>query len=311
MTPHPPGVCGCGAPGDEVAPEETTLAARALASGQPIAGECSGDDPCWLLAAPMITRSQVVGVLTVARPRGGAPFRPRELTVAQSVADALAAAIENERLHQREKRQAAEEERQRLARDLHDSATQTIYSANLIAEILPASWQRGPDEGLHDTKTLRRLMRTALCEMRTLLYELRPETLDAAPLESLLERLGEALTGQGETAVQVDVEDGLELPVGTKLAFYRVAQEALTNVAKHAHAARVWVVVTSHEDLVCLTVHDDGRGFDRSGARPGSMGLRTMRERAQELGADFIVESDPGAGTTVNMTWRRLEAAAH
>jgi signal transduction histidine kinase len=299
----------CEIVGDEVAPEEAALVVSALSCEQPVAGECSGDDPCQLMAVPMVTRSRIVGVLTIARPHEAAPFTTREITVAQSVADGLAAAVENERLHQRETRQAATDERQRLARDLHDSATQTIYSANLIAEILPASWQRGPEEGLQDTKTLRRLMRTALCEMRTLLYELRPETLDSAPLGDLLERLGEALTGQGETACEVEVDEDVKLPVDVKLVFYRVAQEALTNAAKHAHATRVRVAVAGEAKAVRLTVHDDGVGFDPAAARPGSMGLRTMRERAQGIDAGLRVESHAGEGTTVTMMWKGPGAA--
>jgi signal transduction histidine kinase len=269
-------------------------------TGRPVTIDAGG---CLLLAVPMVTRSRRVGVLVVARPAEAAPFTSRELTVAQSVADGLAAAVENERLRLREKHQAAVAERQRLARDLHDSATQTIYSANLIAEILPGSWARGPEDGRRDTETLRRLMRTALCEMRTLLYELRPETLDSAPLDDLLERLGEALTGQGEARVHVHVGVDVELPTAVKLVFYRVAQEALTNVAKHAHAEHVRVAVTREGDQVVMTVRDDGRGFDREVVSPGTLGLLTMRERAREVEGDIAIESTPGEGTTVTMKW--------
>ena len=175
--------CRAGDLGDEVPPDAGVLVAAALARQAAIEGRCTGDEPSRVLAAPMITRGRAVGVLTIARDGEGAAFRPRDITVAQSIADSLAAAVENERLHRRERRQAATDERQRLARELHDSATQTIYSANLIAEVLPASWERGREEGRHDTRRLGQLMRTALCEMRTLLYELRPETLEAASLE--------------------------------------------------------------------------------------------------------------------------------
>jgi signal transduction histidine kinase len=290
-------------PGDEVPAEAAMLVAEALAGEEPAAGDCSGDRPCRVLAVPMISRGRAVGVLSVTRAVDQRPFSSREVTVAQSIADGLGAAVENERLQQQERREAAAEERQRLARDLHDSATQTIYSANLIAEVLPASWERGRDEGVEETKTLRRLMRTALCEMRTLLYELRPETLEAASLADLLERLGEALHGQGEAAVEVHVDEGVALPVDEKLVFYRIAQEALTNVAKHAHATRVRVDVTKGEETVTLTVTDDGRGFDQSQARPGSMGLRTMRERAEQIGGDLEIVSVEGGGTMVSMTW--------
>jgi signal transduction histidine kinase len=147
------------------------------------------------------------------------------------------------------------------------------------------------------------LMRTALCEMRTLLYELRPETLEAASLESLLERLGEALHGQGEAAVEVHVDEAVDLPVDVKLVFYRVAQEALTNVAKHAHATRVRVDVMLEDGRIVLTVCDDGRGFDLAQARPGTLGLRSMRERAEGVGGDFELVSVEGEGTMVTMTW--------
>jgi signal transduction histidine kinase len=290
-------------PGDEVPPEAVLLVGEALTRERPAVGDCAGHRPCRVLAVPMLSRGSIVGVLTVTRAVGQRTFSSREITVAQSIADGLAAAVDNERLHQQERREAAVEERQRLARDLHDSATQTIYSANLIAEVLPASWERGREEGMEETKTLRRLMRTALCEMRTLLYELRPETLESASLVYLLERLGEALHGQGEAAVEVHVDEGVALPVEEKLAFYRVAQEALTNVAKHAHATRVRVDVTKGEETVTLTVTDDGRGFDQSLVRPGSMGLRNMRERAEQIGGDLEIVSVEGGGTMVSITW--------
>jgi signal transduction histidine kinase len=290
-------------PGDEIPPEAAVLVTEALAREEPVTGDCAGDRPCRVLAVPMFSRGSVVGALTVTRAVGQRSFSSREVTVAQSIADGLAAAVENERLHQQERREAAAEERQRLARDLHDSATQTIFSANLIAEVLPASWERGRDQGVEETKKLTRLMRTALCEMRTLLYELRPETLEAASLVYLLERLGEALSGQGEAAVEVHVDEGIALPVDEKLVFYRVAQEALTNVAKHAHATRVRVDVTRGNETVTLTVTDDGRGFDQSKVRPGSMGLRNMRERAEGIGGDLEIVSVEGGGTMVSITW--------
>jgi signal transduction histidine kinase len=295
--------CRAGDLGDEVPPDAGVLVAAALARQAAIEGTCAGDDPSRVLAAPMITRGRAVGVLTIARDGAGAAFRPRDVTVAQSIADSLAAAVENERLHRRERQQAATDERQRLARELHDSATQTIYSANLIAEVLPASWERGREEGRQDTRRLGQLMRTALCEMRTLLYELRPETLEAASLEYLLERLGEALHGQGEAAVEVYVDEAVDLPIDVKLVFYRVAQEALTNVAKHAHATRVRVDVTHEDGRVILAVCDDGRGFDLAQARPGTLGLRSMRERAEGVGGDLEIVSVEGGGTMVTMTW--------
>jgi len=257
-----------------------------------------------LLVVPMVARSETVGVLGIARDADSAAFSIGEQRLARTVADALAAVVEIERLHERETKQAAVEERQRLARDLHDAVTQSIYSASLIAEALPAVWERDPDEGLRTLVRLRRLVRAALAEMRTLLFELRPSALDAAPLGALLERLGDALAGQIQTPVDVRVADGVTLPHDVKLAFYRVTQEALSNIGKYAHATRVTVAVDAHGDGVSLTVHDDGKGFDSDAVPPEHMGLRIMRERLDRVGASLAIDSVPGRGTTLSVVWR-------
>ena len=287
-------------------PCEASVVDEALVARRPVLSEACDEVGRHVLAVPLVTRSRLLGVLTVVREPEARHFTAHEVTVAESVADALAAAVENERLHLRAAREAAEGERQRLARDLHDSVTQTLYSANLIAEVLPDVAVLDSEGGLEGLDKLRRLMRTALCEMRTLLFELRPETLDSASLESLLERLGDALAGHDGTLVEIDVEEPLELPTTVKLAFYRVAQEALTNISKHAHAGHVAIDVRTGPEGVRLTVADDGRGFDLDEVGPGSMGLRIMRERAEEAGATLDVESDSErGGTRVTVEWVR------
>src|SRR5690606_15981616 len=148
-----------------------------------------------------------------------------ERQLAGTIADALAAVTEIDRLHREETRHAAAEERQALARDLHDAVTQSIYSATLIAEALPAVYERHPEEGLRNLERLRRLVRAALAEMRTLLFELRPAALETAPLDGLLERLGDVLAGQADVEVEVEAED-IDLPGDVKIVLYRVTQEA-------------------------------------------------------------------------------------
>ncbi len=258
-----------------------------------------------LLVVPMMARAEVVGVLSVARDHRAPAFGESEAKVALTAADALAAAVESERLHQRETRQAAADERQRLARELHDAVTQSIYSATLIAEALPAVWEREPDEGLRNLATLRRLVNGALAEMRTLLFELRPGALRAAPLDALLERLGVALSGQAQIPVEVSVEEGVELPVEVKIAMYRVTQEALSNIAKHARAHQVTVSLRADTAGATLKVQDDGRGFDPAAVAPDGMGLRIMRERLDQIGATIDIDSASGRGTTVLVTWLR------
>ena len=258
-----------------------------------------------LLVVPLIARSEVVGVLSIARDEDGAAFSMNDRQLGKTVADALAAVIQIDLLHRKETKEAAEEERQRLARDLHDAVTQSIYSASLIAEALPAVWKREPDEGLRTLETLRRLVRAALAEMRTLLFELRPATLDAAPLDTLLQRLGDSLGGQAQIPVDIHVDEDVSLPRDVKLVFYRVAQEAFSNIGKHARATRVTAVVGAQGGGAMLTVRDDGNGFEPGAVTGDHMGLRIMRERLDRVEASLAVDSAPGRGTTVTVVWPR------
>jgi len=277
-----------------------------LAGSEPAALESAAH----LLVVPLSAKGASLGALTIARDQG-APFSYEERRLAETVADDVAAAVVNERLHERQTRQAAEEERQRLARDLHDAVTQTIYSAALIAEALPAVWEREPSAGLTNLVRLQRLVRAALAEMRTLLFELRPAALEATPLDALLERLGDALGAQVNGPVSVRTADDVLLSSDTKLVFYRVTQEAFNNIAKHARASAVDVeCVVDGDGVVSLCVRDDGRGFDPGGVGHDSMGLRIMRERLEGVGASLEVDSQPGRGTTITAVWPGLAQSA-
>ena len=182
--------------------------------------------------------------------------------------------------------------------------TQSIYSASLIAEALPALWARDPAEGAHNLERLRRLVRAALAEMRTLLFELRPAALETAPLDGLLERLGDALGGQTQVTVDVEVDEALDLPPDVKIVFYRVTQEAFSNIAKHARAEHVSARALAVDGGATLTVQDDGRGFDPAAVPSGGhMGLRIMSERLERVAGTLTVESSPGHGTTIRAVW--------
>ena len=255
------------------------------------------------LDVPVAVRGHSLGALHVTR-SGGEPFSQHERGLAQTVADDIAAAVENEVLHARQTRAAAEEERQRLARELHDAVAQTVYSAALIAEALPAVWDRDEQEGRENVSRLRRLTRAALAETRALLFELRPAALEAAPLDALLERLGDAVAGQFPGEVTVTATECPDLPSDVKLAFYRVAQEAFANVVKHAQATDVRLDLRRWPDgTVVLEVRDDGRGFDLSGLNASTMGIRMMHERMENLGATLALDSRAGSGTTITATW--------
>jgi signal transduction histidine kinase len=204
-------------------------------------------------------------------------------------------------------------ERSRLARDLHDAVTQTLFSASLIAEALPAFWKSDPVGACALLDELRQLNRGALAEMRSLLMELRPAALVEASLDDLLRQLAEAAIGREGLPIEVDVEGQGALPGDVHIALYRITQEALNNVLKHARASAVSIELKYHCAAsdgclgVELGIRDNGRGFDPRQLSADHMGLVIMRERAQSVGATLEIDSRPGAGTHVRVRWSRNE----
>lgn len=218
-----------------------------------------------------------------------------------SAAVALARA---EALREREAERAAREERARIARDLHDSVTQCLFAATLRAEALTIAAGDQAPALTTAAEDVRRLDRGALAQMRLLLLELRAEPLEELPLEQLLTQLVEATRGQVSTDVRLEVHGAAHLPGAVHEALFRITQAALNNVAQHAKASTAWVVLEPADSEVRLEVGDDGVGFDLAAARPAGLGLRSMRERAEEAGADLRLASEEGHGTRVRVTWR-------
>lgn len=221
----------------------------------------------------------------------------------QAFADQAAIALQNAQLHEKAQALAVLEERQRLARDLHDAVSQTLFSAAMIAEALPRLWDRQPERAREQLHELYRLTRGAQAEMRTLLLELRPSTLLEANLEELLNQLAAAVIGRTRMNVRLDVEGDLKMPGDVQTAYYYIAQEAFNNIVKHSRAHQVDVRVASTPDTVTLTIRDDGRGFDTDQVPATSLGLGIMRERASAIGATLQIDSSPGQGTTVTTMW--------
>jgi PAS domain S-box-containing protein len=210
---------------------------------------------------------------------------------------------EFKKVQEKEMVEVATQERTRIARDLHDAVTQTIYSASLIAEVLPAVWERNPTEGQRNLVKLRQLVRGALAEMRTLLFELRPASLEAAELSTLLRHLGDAFTGRTRIPVTNQLDEIESPPVEIKIALYRIAQETFNNTAKHSEATQVSVSLQSDPNQVNLSVQDDGRGFDLNNVAEDKLGLQIMSERAREIGAKLELSSSPQQGTQVSISW--------
>lgn len=260
-----------------------------------------GHERSWLWV-PLLSKDQVIGVLSLSHRRPHA-FSERLAQLVLTIAHQLAIAIENARLYERSRETAAEAERNRLARELHDSVTQMLFSASLIAEVLPRIWERDPETARQSLEELRVLTRGASDEMRALLVELRPGALAEAKLEELLRRLAEAIQARTRVPIHVTVDGGQPIPSNVQVALYRIAQEALTNAAKHAQARRMGIGLRAVPDGIELTIRDDGRGFDQTEVRPGHFGLNTMRERANEISASLNINSSPGHGTEVVARW--------
>jgi signal transduction histidine kinase/ligand-binding sensor domain-containing protein len=236
-------------------------------------------------------------------------FTQDEITLAVALANQTSLAITNERLKSHAQEAAVTAERNRLARDLHDAVTQTLFSTSLIAEVLPKIWEKDPAQGEARLAELKQLTRGALGEMRTLLMELRPSAFqDANPVE-LFKHLTDAFSGRTGVPVSMKIDTGPEcdLPVEVKGVFYRVAQEGLNNIFKHADASQVWFRFTCSADGLTLSISDDGQGFRQEDVPAGHMGLGIMAERAETIDADLTLVSQPGEGTTLRLVWQPEE----
>lgn len=255
-----------------------------------------------LLAVPLVIKNEVNGCFVLYYPSQRA-FREEEVELAATFSSQAALAIENDRLRSQIERTAVAAERSRLARDLHDAVTQTLFSASMIAEVLPRIWQRNETEGRRRLDELRELTRGALAEMRTLLLELRPTKLLEVEIADLLRQLADGVSGRARVPVAVEIEGDAEIPPDVKVAFYRIAQEALNNVAKHAQATRAQVSLRRTPDRVELAVTDDGVGFQFDTIKPEHLGLGIMRERAEDIGASLTVHSGADRGTEIRARW--------
>ncbi|MGW8319409.1 MAG: PAS domain S-box protein, partial [Candidatus Promineifilaceae bacterium] len=266
-----------------------------------------------LVLVPLVARQSVSGVMGVVMPPSTQDFTPAQVELIATMAHDLADLTEDAQLLDQVQALVAAEERNRLARDLHDSVTQVLFSASLVAEVLPQIWRRDPERALQSLEELRRLTRSALAEMRTMLLELRPASVFKTPLPELLAQLTEAITGRADLPFQLLLEQVPSLPEEVHTTFYRIAQEALNNVLKHAQATKVIVSLSvapltpdpgggaRHE--LKLVVDDDGVGFDRGIGRQEHLGTGIMQERADAIKATLSVDSRLGHGTRVTLIW--------
>jgi two-component system nitrate/nitrite sensor histidine kinase NarX len=197
------------------------------------------------------------------------------------------------------------EERHKLAGDLHDAVNQTLFSASLIAEVLPRMWDQDQAEARRSLEDLSRLTRGALAEMRGLLAELQPSTLTDTDLGDLLCQLGNALSGRTNIPIVVTVTEKLILQPEVQMAFYRVCQEALLNVARHAKASQVEIDLQQVGDMIEMRIRDNGRGFDPEKNFPERYGLNMMTVRAKAVGARLTIARQAQHGMELTLRWTK------
>ena len=257
--------------------------------------------------APIRHRGETIGFLHVGSLTPGF-YTSDHLKWLNAFAQHAAVALLNARLYQRAQELAAVEERQRLARELHDAVVQTLWSMTIIADVLPNMWQKDAEKGMERLQRLRSLTRGALAEMRALLVELRPAILEEHDLEELLQQLLEAAGSRTQATIRFATGDRsaggrCRLPLAVQYACYRIAQEAFNNVIRHAYPSCIELQLLCDEGHIELCVRDDGVGFAPEQVGPNHMGLSIMRERAAEVGACFKLETAEGQGTTVKVSW--------
>lgn len=254
------------------------------------------------IGVPIRLKGNAIGFLYLFGQEPGF-FTPVHADRLQVFVEHAAIAIQNARLHEKAQQLATLQERQRLAHELHDAVSQTLYSASVIAEALPRLWDRDPETVKPQLTQLHRLTRGALAELRTLLLELRPARLIEADFDDLLRQLTEALQGRTHIEVRLEADCTHVLPEEVKITLFYIAQEALNNVVKHSGASQLAVRLHSQHDQLELSIIDNGRGFDPNQIESTSMGLDIMRERAGTIGALLDITSRVNQGTEVSVTW--------
>jgi signal transduction histidine kinase len=255
------------------------------------------------VGAPMRAKGRVLGVLSVVG-EVGRQFRAEEVTLLASIADEVGVAVENARLYQQAEQLAVMKERERLARELHDSVTQSLYSLTILAEAGRRLADAGDLQRVEEAVArLGEIGQQALKEMRLLVYQLRPLALQREGLVGALQQRLDAVEGRVGVEACLLAEKLIELPASVEEGLYRIAQEALNNALKHAAATSVTVYIHAEDERVELEVVDDGQGFDPDIVSDrGGMGLTSMRERAEKLGGSLTVLSAPGEGTRVKVS---------
>jgi signal transduction histidine kinase len=263
----------------------------------------AGAAASWL-GVPLIVRGEAIGMLSLSQAAPGR-YTKRDGDLALAFANQVAGLIFNAQLRSEAAQAAALAERNRIARDLHDSVTQSLFGISLGVRTAQEEANKSPERTRRALDYTLELVTSALTEMRALIFTLRPETLQRDGLFVALQRHIDSLTPR--TSIPIDLKVCAAEPdigLDQKEALFRIGVEATQNALKHAQPKRVSLQFICDAETICLSIFDDGIGFDSAQTRTG-LGLTTMRERANELGGTLKVDSIPGAGTTVHVALPR------
>jgi PAS domain S-box-containing protein len=256
------------------------------------------------VVVPIISGERTIGSFLAGYSQLHA-FNPSEMRAFQALAERGAVAIQNAELYARSQQAASLEERQRLARELHDSVSQALYGIALGARTARTLLDRDPAKSVEPVDYVLSLAEAGLAEMRALIFELRPESLESEGLVAALDKQVAATSARHRIDVDADLGEEPPLSLQEKEIFYRIGQEALHNVVKHSRASRASVRLANEGESVVLEVADNGGGFDPGESFPGHLGLVSMRERAGSIGATLHIASAPGQGTLVRLRMSR------
>jgi signal transduction histidine kinase len=263
-----------------------------------------------LVGAPLIAANELIGAMFISSVQENR-YRPHDVDLVAAIGNQVAVAIANARWHEQARAVAALEERQRLARELHDSVSQALFGIGLGAQTARAMIERDPAKAAAPIDYVVQLAAAGMAEMRALIFELRPESLQQEGLvAALAKQAGAARTRHG-IAVELMLPDEPAISFEMKEALYRIAQEAMHNTAKHARASKITLRLVQTADALAMDVVDDGAGFDAGASFPGHLGLVSMRERVTRFGGSVGIESAPGLGTRIHVTLPLREAGQH
>ena len=259
-----------------------------------------------LLVVPLVSKKTILGYLTFIN-RGRHEFTETDIPKLQAFSTQVIAAIHNALYLLRAQDSAVLHERKQFARNLHDAVVQTLFSASLFIQGFQRKSTYEPQAVSLLLVDVDRLIQGAMAEMRTLLLELRPKNVHQMPFTKLMHQLVTAAQSRTHMEMNLDFEGEPTLPALVHTMLYRIAQEALNNVVKHAQATQLSIILHGGAGYIELRIQDNGRGFATDTPSSG-MGLQIIHERAQEINAQLEIQSSVGTGTEISVTWQSKNA---